>query len=297
MNPELEGYAAAIPAAEDLVAVDDLFGANPTLWAALTDTSVAPGARRAILSDLLENRVSEDARRVASFAAGAVPAPEVPAAIGWLAQRAQAAAEGELAEPTMLGHLASRARVGGFATAVLEDLDTGSLEEVEDELFRFARTVETTPALRAALGDRELPGAVRSQVVAELLEGKALEATVRLLRFAVSAGRPRDVVGTMYWLVERVAEARGWRVAVVDAAQPVDDEERAKLSGSLARLAGMPVDLEVRVDPNLLAGVRVRIGDVQVEATVRGRLDELREHVVASGWEDRGLSAGGRGGD
>lgn len=297
MNPELEGYAAAVPAAADLAAVDALFVANTALQAALTDTSIAPATRRAVLSDLLEGKVSEDARRMASFAAGAVPAPEVPAAIAWLAQRARRAAAGGAEELAPLGHLGSRVRVGGFATAVLEDLDTGSLEEVEDELFRFARTVETTPALRSALSDRELPGEVRRDVVIELLHGRALEATERLMAFAVSAGRPRDVVGTMYWLVDRVAEARGWRVAVVDAARPVDDEERRKLSESLARLVGAPVDLEVRVDPALLAGVRVRIGDVQVEATARGRLDELREHVVASGWENRGLSAAGRGGD
>jgi F-type H+-transporting ATPase subunit delta len=116
-------------------------------------------------------------------------------------------------------------------------------------------------------------------------------ATLRLVQYAIEGGRPRDILGTLYWLVDRTAEARGWRVAQVDSAREVDDDERALLSSSLGRLTGSPVELQVTVDPSLLAGVRVRIGDLQVEATARGRLEELREHMASGGWEDSGLGA------
>lgn len=318
MNPQLEGYAAAVLAhgpstgdnataeaggaaadlAADLAAVDHLFAVNAALRTALTDTAVAASARRAVLDDLLEGKVSPAARRVVAFAAAAVPAPEVPAAITWLAHRAhraRRAAEGLEELEQVLGHLAARDRVGGYAAAVFEDLPVDRLEEVEDELFRFARTVETTPALRAALADRDLPVPVRRGVVDDLLAGKVQPATLRLVDYVVVGGRSRDVVGTLYWLVDRTAEARGWRVAVVDAAREVDDDERRLLSESLAHLAGSPVELQVKIDPALLAGVRVRIGDLQVEATARDRLDQLREHVVSGGWEDRGFGATGQG--
>jgi F-type H+-transporting ATPase subunit delta len=204
-------------------------------------------------------------------------------------------AEGQEVLEPVLGHLAARDRVGGFAAAVFEDLPVGRLEEVEDELFRFARTVETTPALRSALADRDLPVAVRRGVVDDILSGKVEPATLRLLDFTVTGGRPRDILGTLFWLVDQTAEARGWRVALVVAAREVDDDERRSLSESLGRLAGWPVELQVKIDPALLAGVRVRIGDLQVEASARGRLDQLREHIVAGGWEDRGLGQAGRG--
>jgi hypothetical protein len=52
----------------------------------------------------------------------------------------------------------------------------------------------------------------------------------------------------------------------------------------------------VTIDPALLAGVRVRIGDLQLEATARDRIDQLREHIVSGGWDDRGFGEQGRGG-
>jgi F-type H+-transporting ATPase subunit delta len=301
VNPRLEGYTAAVletadreesaRLAADLAAIDHLFVTNEALRTVMSDTSVPGPARRAVLDELLEGKVSDRARRVAAFAASAVPGAEVPGAMTWLSHRARRAAEG-LDEPMHgLGHLAARQRVGGFAAALYEDLPIDRLEEVEDELFRFARTVETTPALRAALSDRDLPVDVRRGVVDDLLGGKVQPATIRLVDFVVAGGRPRDVVGTLFWLVDATAEARGWRVALVDSAREIDDQGRRSLSESLGRLVGAPVELQVRIEPELLAGVRVRIGDLQVDATARDRLDRLREHVVTGGWENRGFGS------
>jgi F-type H+-transporting ATPase subunit delta len=204
--------------------------------------------------------------------------------VTWLRQRAHQASEGQpLVEPT-LGHLGSRERIGGYAAAVFETLSTEDLEEVEDELFRFARTVEATPALRRALVDSGLPADVRGAVVQDLLADRGHPATLRLVEYAITGGRARDLVGTLNWLVERTAEARGWRVARVSAAAEVGEEDRRRLVESLTQLSGQPVDLQVTIDPALLAGVVVNIGDLRVDATARGRIDELREHVGTGAW-------------
>ena len=54
----------------------------------------------------------------------------------------------------------------------------------------------------------------------------------------MTGGRPRDIVGTLDCLVELTAEARGWRVALVRAAAPIEDAQRTALAESLGRLAG-----------------------------------------------------------
>ena len=89
----------------------------------------------------------------------------------------------------MLGRLGSRNRVSGYAAAVFEAVTVAELEEIEDQLFRFARTVESNRRLRSALGDRDLPVAVRQQVIAELLGDKVLPATAAAGRLR-RAGRP-----------------------------------------------------------------------------------------------------------
>ena len=294
MNPRLEGYAAAVletpgtdvaRVADDLAAVERALFDNRALRAALTDTAIPPARRRAVVEDLLRDRVAPDALRVVAFAAEAVGAPEVPAAIGWLAQRARLLADERLAgEVPSLAHSQARQRVGGFASAQLESLEVAQLEEVEDELFRFARIVESTPALRRRLTDRELPDPLRVGVVRSLLDGKVQDVTVRLVEYAVVAGRARDLVGTLDWLVEQTAQARGWRVARVRAAAAVDGNERERLVSSLSTLTGQPVELQVTLDPSLLAGVVLEIGNLQVDATTRGRLAALREHLSPANW-------------
>jgi F-type H+-transporting ATPase subunit delta len=295
VNPSLTGYAAAVlgavPAADragvagELRAVDTFVADNAELYTALTDTAVPPAARRAVLDELLRGRVSEPVRRVAVYAAGAVTAPEVPVALNWLSTRAALLADGIDRPDPVLGLSASRTRVAGFAAAVYEDVSTDDLENIEDELFRFARMVEANPPLRQALGDRDLPVAARQGVVDDLLADRVRPATLALVHYAIAGGRARDIVGTLDFLVEETARARGWRVARVRAGQPVDAAERERLSQSLSRLAGSPVELQVTVDPDLLSGVLVRVGDLQVDATARGRLDALREHLHNATWD------------
>jgi F-type H+-transporting ATPase subunit delta len=307
VNPQLAGYTSAIldavgasggdalrVLADDLESVEQLVLANGPLQAALTDTTMRGTVRRAVMLDLLDGKVSAPARRLAAFACAAVRAPEVPIALGWVATRARHAADGVDVDEPPLSLMQSRQRVGGYATAIHEDLSHAELEDLEDGLFRFARIVQSTPELRAALVDRDLAPQARQGLVTQLLEGKVLPSTVSLVRYVVVGGRARDIVGTLDWLVEQTAKARGWRIARVRAAAPIEEGQRRELSDSLTSLAGAPVELQVVIDEALLSGAVVQIGDLQVDASARGRIDALREHLMPGGWEDSGFHAGAR---
>jgi F-type H+-transporting ATPase subunit delta len=306
MNPELAGYTAAVleaaasddgslaRVAGDLHSIDRLVLSNPTLLSALTDTTVRPPVRRAVMLELLDGKVSGPARRLAAFACAAVSAPEVPLAVGWVATRARHLAEGQEVAELPLSLTQSRHRVGGFATAVFEDLSHAGLESLEDDLFRFSRIVASTPALRAALIDRDLPVTARQALATQLLEGKVQAGTLLLVRYVIAGGRSRDFVGTLDWLVEQTAKARGWRIAHVRAAAPIEAGQQTTLSDSLSVLAGAPVELQVIIDEALLGGAVIQIGDLQVDASARGRIDALREHLMPGGWDDSGFGGAAR---
>ena len=299
MNPALQGYLAAMEeslstdggladAGVQLHAFADIVEANNALLLAVNDGSVPVAARRAVLDRLLEGKVRPEVARLVHQAVSVVPAGELVSTFRWLgAQLEQLAARGPAtaAEPfdeEVLGRLGSRNRVSGYAAAVFEGCTVADLEEIEDQLFRFARTVEADRRLRGALGDRDLPVVVRQEVIAKLLGDKTLPATVRLACYAARGGRARDIVSTLDALVEDAARARGWRVARVSAADVVGDGQQRDLSDALAHLTGNPVDLQVTVDPALLGGVVVQVGDLLVDSSTRHRLDELKEHVLAS---------------
>lgn len=302
MNAALQGYLAAVEeslgdvgaledAAAELRAVAEVVDAHADLALVLNDGAVPVAIRRAVLDDLLEHKVRPAVRRLVHQAVTLLPASDVAISFHWMAGRVEtAAAEAAGAEvlaeeevEAVLGRLGSRNRVSGYAIAVLETLPTAELEEVEDELFRFARTVEANPALRRALGDRDLPVALRQGVVDDLLADRVQPATRRMVLYAVKGGRARDFLATLDGLVEETARARGWRVARVRAADEVDEARQAEMSEALGRLTGAPVELQVAIDPQLLAGVEVQIGDLLVDGTARHRLNELKEHLLVSG--------------
>ena len=299
MNPALQGYLAAMEeslgaegaladAGAELHAVADLVEGNNALLLAVNDGSVAVASRRAVLDALLTGKARPEVVRLVHQAVSVVPAGEVVASFRWMGTRLEqvaarpAATAAEPFDEDILGRLGSRNRVSGYAAAVFESLTTADLEEIEDQLFRFARTVEADRKLRHALGDRDLPVVVRQDVIGRLLDGKALPATVRLAKYATRGGRARDIVATLDALVEDAARARGWRVARVQAASPVGDDQQHALGDALAVLTGHPVDLQVTVEPLLLGGVVVQVGDLLVDSSTRHRLDELKEHVLAS---------------
>ena len=304
MNPTLQGYAAAVidaaapsslgSIADDLAAIEQQALSNPALRSALTDTSVPGRVRRAVVLELLDGKVVAEARRSAAFACLVVPAPEVPAALGWLASRVWHEAQGRLVEEPPMSLTQARARVAGYATALHEDMSYEQLESLEDDLFRFGRIVGATPHLRAALTDRDLDVAARQGLVTQLVEGKVPATTLALVRYVVSGGRARDFVGTVEFLVEQTAAARGWRIAHIRAAAPIDETQQTLLGDSLAGLAGQPVELQVVIDEALLSGALIRIGDLQVDATARGRIDALREHLVPATWQPTAFGRSGR---
>ena len=304
MNPTLQGYTAAVidsvePSELDAVASDVqsinmlVLGSRPLL-AALTDTAVPGASRRAVMLDLLEGKVRPEARRMAAHACMVVSAQDVVPALSWLSTRVRHAAAGRAHEEPTLSLAQARERVAGYASALYEDMSRSDLESMEDDLFRFARIVGSTPQLRRALTDRDLPVPARQGLVTQLLEGKVRASTVSLARYVVAGGRARDFVGTLDFIVEWTATARGWRIARVHTAAPIDDAQQSALTESLSAVAGAPVELQMEIDESLLSGARIRIGDLQVDATARGRIDALREHLAPVGWEESGFSPSAR---
>jgi F-type H+-transporting ATPase subunit delta len=169
-------------------------------------------------------------------------------------------------------------RNDAYASALFEVAKAeGSLDTVEDELFRVARTLEANEELQATLSDQNIPVDRRQAVIETLLGGKASPITIALLEFVIAAGRSRNLPQIIDKLVARAAEERREAVAEVRTAFPLDDAHREKLAEALGKATGKHVSLKVVVDPSVLGGVVAQIGDTVIDGTIRHRLEQLRE--------------------
>jgi F-type H+-transporting ATPase subunit delta len=237
-----------------LIAVTALLDSNAGLRRALTDPSREGSDKAALVSRLLDGQVPPE---VVDLVAGL-------ARSRWSRARDVADALEQLATSSVLA-----------AAQANDRLDT-----VEDELFRFGRTVYGAPALRDALTDRSIAGERKAALVEDLLRGKVTDETLRLARQAVLAPRGGRLDATLEEYGRIAAERREQRVAHVVVASPLDESQRDRLAAALSRQQGHPVHLNVDVDPDVLGGMRVEIGDEVLDGTVARRLEDARRALA-----------------
>jgi F-type H+-transporting ATPase subunit delta len=152
----------------------------------------------------------------------------------------------------------------------------GNLAEVEDELFRFARILESNDELRTTLTDAALPVSRRQQVVEDLLGGQANPVTVALGSMVVGAGRSRDLVEIIDELVRISASEANKELAEVRSAVPLTDDQRTRLAEALGQATGKTIELKVVIDPSVLGGLVAQVGDTVIDGSVRSRLEQLK---------------------
>ena len=235
--------------ASGLFAVVDALDASPTLRRAVTDPGTPESARRALVHGLLDGKVD---KAVVDLVAEA-------ATLRWAGGRTFAAA---LERQAVRGQLVAADR-------------PGELEDTEDQLFRFGRLVESDPDLRNMLADRAIDRSKRQELVGELLRGRATDSTIVLAKRAVAA-RERTFAQTIEGYVTLAAAQKNRVVATVRVAKPLTENQRDRLVAALTNQIGRQVTIQEVIDPDILGGVRVELGDEVFEGTVSGRLEAAR---------------------
>lgn len=248
LDAALDGTDADAGVGADLFAAVDALDSQPALRRALTDPGTPDEARAGIVRTLFEGKIG----------AGAIEVLASAVRFRWAGGRTFSAAVERQA-----------------VRAQLRSIGASGLEETEDELFRFGRLVESDGDLRAALADRAAPLARRQDLVANLLAGKANDATIALARRAVAA-RQRTFANTIAGYISLAAAERSRLLATVRVARPLEPEQLDRLRRALSRQVGREISVQVIVDAAVIGGIRVELGDEVIEGTVAGRLDQAR---------------------
>ena len=171
-------------------------------------------------------------------------------------------------------------RIDGYARGLFELAKAeGTLDEVEDELFRFARSYESNDDLRDALSNDQIPPSKRQAIVEDLLGDSATPTTVQLISMVVGSGRGRDLPAIVDRMVQRAASAKDLEVAEVRSAVELTADQQDRLKAALANATGKNVALKVIVDPSVLGGLVATVGDTVIDDTVRTRLDQLKSRL------------------
>jgi F-type H+-transporting ATPase subunit delta len=150
----------------------------------------------------------------------------------------------------------------------------GKLDEVEDQLFRFSRILDAQPRLDNLLGDTGTAAAGRIGLLRTVIGGGsgANSITTALLEHTVRLLRSQSAHQAVTELAQIAVARRGEVVADVGAAAELSDAQRSRLNTVLSRIYNHPVRVQVGVDPALLGGLAISVGDEVIDGTLSSRL-------------------------
>lgn len=169
-------------------------------------------------------------------------------------------------------------RINNYARAILSVAEAeDNVDDLSDELFRFARAIDGNDDLRSALTDQRIEASRRQQIVEDLLDGKASTTAVGLVSMLVATGRAGDLPKIADRVVEMSARGRDRQVAIVRSAVELTEDQKTRLTEALTRAHGGDLDVKVQVDPSVVGGIVTQIGDTVLDGSVRSRLAQLRD--------------------
>jgi F-type H+-transporting ATPase subunit delta len=157
----------------------------------------------------------------------------------------------------------------------------GRLAQAHEALADFAAAVERTPELRSVLRNPQLESSVKASILADLAgDDEPLVKNFLLLTAEKGrAGEIEEIAREFERLMAR--EERRLTVELTTARELTEDEVQA-IVAQIEKAAGRKVEATRSVDPELVGGIVLQAGSYRVDASVRGRLERLRQELVRS---------------
>jgi len=152
---------------------------------------------------------------------------------------------------------------------------------IDDELFAFATAVSSDPDLELALGSRLGAADGKVALVVNLLGSKASTQTVAILSALVGRPSGRRIAGLIRYAATIVADESNQAIATVTVAAALTTAQTQRLAQALSAKQGSTIRINQIVDPSILGGMRVQIGDEVTDGSIASRLADLRVRLAS----------------
>jgi F-type H+-transporting ATPase subunit delta len=241
------GTTADLATAEDLFAAARAIGDSAQLRAVISDPSADAAGKSALISRIFASQLSKPA----------VSLLETVAAQRWSNQD---------------DVLAGIEELGIRAVAASARKDTS----IESELFAFGAAVTSNAELELALGSKLGDPSSKTAVLEKLLSGKAADGTLAIVRQLVSQPRGRRLRVALQRSAAIVADQAGQAIATVTSATAIAPAQLERLASGLSKRYGANLTVNQVIDPAVIGGLRVQIGDDVIDGTIASRLGDVK---------------------
>ena len=252
---------ASLQLAKELFGILGTVDSSAGLRRALTDPSRSGDEKSALVKQLFSGKVSTDAAEIASGLAGS----------RWASARDIGDALETLAASVVIAVAENKSAVSASGI-------TG-LEALENDLFAFNQAVTSNHEVQRALSEPQASPAAKIALAEKLVPNASEEAKV-LIGQAVTQPRGLKVTNLVRRFAELAAKRQQRWIATVSITRPLTETQASRLQAGLNALYGRELKINMNVDPALIGGIRIQVGDEVVDASVIARLGQLQRQLA-----------------
>lgn len=167
-----------------------------------------------------------------------------------------------------------------YAAAIFElSAEDGSTERIFEEMKELSAVVKQCPELSEVMTSPEFSRDERLDIVSDMLRGKTDELFFKFISLLADEGR-FDSIDEIFESFKRLwYDKKGIAEAFVTTAAPLGDAAAARLKARLEQKYGKQIILISSIDPSIIGGVSVRIGDELIDGSVKGQLARAAKAV------------------
>jgi len=159
---------------------------------------------------------------------------------------------------------------------------TGTLDQASADLQLVAKTLVAAPALARIAGHPLISEAKKKDAFAVAFRDSLRPSTQAFLKLLVDHRRISLVAEIKGEFDQMLRRERNIAAATAVSAVPLTENQKKALEQSLEKRTGKDIELTTEVDPSLMGGILVRIGDTVIDGTVKGRIERLREQLLSA---------------
>jgi F-type H+-transporting ATPase subunit delta len=162
----------------------------------------------------------------------------------------------------------------GVQALVASAEKSGSLADLESEIFSVSETIAKSPELRAFFAVRNVVSAPKSELLASLLSGKVTQATLDLTSYLVDHPRGRNVEAGLNDFAAAIAQIKDRQIAHVVSATALSAEQISRLAKSLTKTFGREIKVNASVKQEVIGGMSIRVADELIDGTLLTRISQ-----------------------